>query len=744
MKHLKIRYRLFIISAVSILATVFVAIFGVININRLSNHITEIDSSNVVPLNDLVRMTHYFDTLRSYLRDAVITSDPAKTEEHLNTVMRLYGQLTEISDAYLAHMISNSITSGDEFNLINAFATELPGAAEIVLGVAAYASENNQEAALRLIEDECVPYNTRMSDYLTELATYNRQRSAVMTTLAGQSASTALTAMTVTTIATIVILLILIGFITKSITNPIQRLQEASKNLEAGNLNINFDTNSRDEISDLAKSMGNVASTLRNIIHDISSMYTKHEHEGDIYYTIDTSKFSGSYKEVANGVNQMVASYIKTCEDILETMGNIAKGNIVINLPQYKGEKAEINETANKVVASIKNVAETIGILAKAGADGNFDIKPDVSKFSGEWAKISNNLNALMDAFGGAMGDTVTALGELSKGNFSHRITTTYKGEYEKIKYAANDTGASIESYIEEVSGILGCIAKGDLTHSINREYAGDFTAIKESINQITKTLNKTMYNIVTASDLVLEGSAQISRSANTLAQGAAEQAGSIEELTASIDEINSQTRDNATNAQQALALADESQNNAETGNREMSALLEAMDGITKSSNEISKIIKTIEDIAFQTNLLALNAAVEAARAGEHGKGFTVVAEEVRALAAKSREAVQNTSSLIQESIRRVNDGTKCANDTANSLGCIVGNVAEVAEVIERIHEASKNQAESIGNISTGINEISQVTQSNTATSQESAASAEELNTQAITLKEMVKFFKTE
>jgi methyl-accepting chemotaxis protein len=743
MKNLKIRYRLFIILAVSILATVFVAFFGITNINRLSNHINEIDNSNVVPLNDLVRMTHYFDTLRSYLRDAVIVSDPDKTQEHIDTVLGLYGRLVEISDSYLAHMVANEITSGDEYGLINAFVTELPGAAEIVLRVAAYASENNQEAALRLIENECVPYNTRMSNYLTDLAIYNRHQSLNMTTLAGQTATNALRAMTVTTVASIIVLLFLIGYITKSITNPLHNLLDASKHLESGNLNINLDVSAYDEIGDLTRSLGSVASTMKIIIDDINLMYRRHEYDGDIYYAIDTDKFGGSYREVANGVNQMVASYIKTCEDILETMKNIANGNIVINLPQYNGKKAEINETVNKVVATIKNIMETINILAHAGAEGNLDVKAHVTKYNGEWKTIATELNALMDAFGGAIGDTVTALGELSKGNFSHRITASYKGEYEKIKTAANNTGTAINSYITEVSGILGHMAQGDLTHNINREYVGDFTAIKESINKISKILSDTMSNIVSASDLVLAGSGKISNSAAVLAQGAAEQADSIRELTASIDEINSQTRDNASNAQQALLLADESKNNAETGNREMTALLEAMDGITQSSNEIGKIIKTIEDIAFQTNLLALNAAVESARAGEHGKGFSVVAEEVRALAAKSREAVQNTSSLIQESISRVKDGTKCANDTANSLGQIVGNVAEVAGVVEKIHEASKNQAESIGSISNGINEISHVTQNNTASSQESAASAEELNTQATTLKEMVKFFKT-
>jgi methyl-accepting chemotaxis protein len=728
---------------VSIFAAALVAVFGIVNINRLSNHITVIDTSNVEPLNKLVLMTHYFDTLRSYLRDAVITPDPNKTATHLDTVGRLYTQLVEVSDLYLAHMIENGTTSGHEFNLISTFINELPGAADIVGRVAERASANDQAAALRLIEEECVPYNTRMSDYLTDLAVYNQRQSAEMAEAARQTATNALTYMIIITLVSVTILTVLIGVITKSVTLPIRRLSDASKNLSQGNLNINLDTTARDETGDLARALNGVASTLKNIVGEINIMYQKHELEGNIYYKIDTSVFEGSYKEVAEGVNHMVASYIKTCEDILATMENIANGDTQITLPTYKGEKADINKTVEKIVATIKEITESITILAKAGADGNLSATMDSSKFSGEWAKIANAMNALMNAFGGATADTVTALDELSAGKFSHRITKTYSGEYDKIKQAVNYTGESIDSYIKEVSGILGYMAKGDLTRHITREYVGDFSTIKASINQITTTLNETLRNIASASDHVLTGSSQISGSANQLAQGATQQAASIEELTVSTGEINKQIQENTANSKHGSGLAKSSKQNAQSGNDKMSALLEAMDGISHSSAQIEKIIKSIEEIAFQTNLLALNASVEAARAGEHGKGFTVVAEEVRGLAAKSAEAVKDTAALVQDSIRWVKEGKNCANDTAKSLTQIVGNVTEVAEVINKIYEAGVQQTDSIKTISTGINEISQVVQRNTATSEESAASAQELNAQAVTLKEMVRFFQT-
>jgi len=742
MKRLTIRVRLFIVLVVSILATTVVAVFGIINVNRISDHISVINNQNVVPLNNLVSMTHYFDTLRSYLRDAVITPDPAKTQEHLATVGRLYEQLVEISNDYLRHMERNGITTGDEYRTISIFTAALPGAAEIVGKVAERAAANDQETALRIIEEECVPYNTRLSDYLTLLAVHNRDQSQVMADAAASTASNALAVMTSTTIVSVIVLLILIMLVIQSITKPIRRLLDASEKLKNGNLNINFDTSAKDEIGELARSLGSVTGTLNSILGDINHMYSRHDEHGDVSYMIDTGKFNGSYKEVAAGVNQMVSSYIKICEDILSAMEHIANGDMMVKLPQYKGEKADINKSVNKVIATIKNIADTINTLAKAGVDGKLNAKADVSKFNGEWAVIAGELNGLMEAFGGATNETVMALDELSKGNFSHRITSSYQGEYDKIKQAVNNTGEFVDSYIEEVSEILGHITKGDLTRSITREYKGDFTSIKTSINNITQTLRDTIKNIMSASDQVSSGSSLISQSAITLAQGASEQTVSIQELTDNINEINNQTHKNSQNAQQATALANTSKNNAETGNTEMSALLTAIDGIKSSSDQIGKIIKTIEDIAFQTNLLALNASIEAAHAGDHGRGFAVVAEEVRNLANKSNAAAKETSNLIAESIARVTEGTDRANDTAASLSEIVKNVDEVADVINKIHEASEQQTASINNISTGIRQITQVVQSNSATSQESAASSEELNSQADTLKELIGFFR--
>ncbi|MCX7708700.1 MAG: methyl-accepting chemotaxis protein [Clostridia bacterium] len=285
-------------------------------------------------------------------------------------------------------------------------------------------------------------------------------------------------------------------------------------------------------------------------------------------------------------------------------------------------------------------------------------------------------------------------------------------------------------------------IADGDLNVSIDVDTKDEIGNLADSFRKMSDNINEVMTNISMASEQVASGSKQVSDSSIALSQGATEQASSIEELTASIEEIASQTRQNAESANEANDLAEKAKSNAAQGNEQMQEMLKAMDDINDASANISKIIKVIDEIAFQTNILALNAAVEAARAGQHGKGFAVVAEEVRNLAARSANAAKETTGMIEGTIKKVEGGTKIANDTANALNMIVEGVAKVANIVSNIAIASNEQATGIAQINQGIMQVSQVVQTNSATSEESAAASEELSSQAELLREQVSRFK--
>ncbi len=321
-------------------------------------------------------------------------------------------------------------------------------------------------------------------------------------------------------------------------------------------------------------------------------------------------------------------------------------------------------------------------------------------------------------------------------------VETASNDEIGILSKSFDSTIHRLRNYIGEISDMLGAIANGDLTAKITQEYVGDFASIRISLHDILQRLNATVGQIVTSAEYVSSGAEQMSNAAQALSQGSLEQTAAAEELEGTVRSVTDSVRQTAESAQCAREQVDGMRRQLAEGNQKMREMMAAMGEISDSSNEIGKIIKTIEDIAFQTNILALNAAVEAARFGEAGKGFAVVADEVRSLAAKSAEASQSTSALIGRSIATVNQGTQIADATAEQLESVVAGADGIADAINGIASDAQTQAGAVEQIQDQIEQITSVVRTNSSTAEESAAASQELSAQASVLKQMVKTFQ--
>jgi len=430
----------------------------------------------------------------------------------------------------------------------------------------------------------------------------------------------------------------------------------------------------------------------------------QHEHEADL---------------AALNVSDEVAIQTKLIEKLSAAelvMALLARLEIEFMQDKDVRKVAAMEGLLVEFTALSKEIEELIPQAAKSATERDGDL-----------ARIST-INGLMGEYAEQLQEVIVA--ELEAQAETHEgdaaVSTVIQTVDELAHQAETQAGQAknIANVMSIITILFALVAGGLLAVIISRAVAGP---LGNAITQLTS-----------GSEQVAVASAQVSEASQQLAEGSAEQASSLEEISSSLEEMASMTQQNADNADQANGLARESRDASKAGNEATQRMIGAMDEIKTAAEETSKIIKTIDEIAFQTNLLALNAAVEAARAGEAGKGFAVVAEEVRNLAQRAGEAARNTSALIEQSVAKTGNGVSIANEMATSLGNITTSTAKVSDLVAEIAAASKEQAQGIEQVNVAVNQMDRVTQGSASNAEETASASEELNAQAESMSEVV------
>jgi methyl-accepting chemotaxis protein len=419
---------------------------------------------------------------------------------------------------------------------------------------------------------------------------------------------------------------------------------------------------------------------------------------GDLTKRGDVTQFTGNYAELVENVNNIVESFVKPLKSIQDYVAMISRGEIPEPITEKaKGDFKDLNDHLNRCIHAVNALVKDAKNLVQASLDGQLDTRADISRHQGDFAEVVKGINDTLDA---------------------------------------------ILLPIKEAQTVLENMSNGDLQKFISGDYKGDHAIIKTAINNTLSSLNDILSQVDNVSENVAASASELTSASHSLSEGAQEQAASVEEITASVHETDQQIKQNAENANMANQLVSETNQAATTGQTEMQQLSKAMEEIFEASQNISKIIKVIDEIAFQTNILALNAAVEAARAGQHGKGFAVVAQEVRNLAGRSAQAAKETAEMIEGSNKKVNEGVEFAGRTEEALKKIVENVVKVKDLVAEIATASKEQTHAMGQINEGMGQINTAVQNISSQSEETASAATQLTSQSKDLKSQLGKFQ--
>jgi methyl-accepting chemotaxis protein len=568
----------------------------------------------------------------------------------------------------------------------------------------------------------------------------------------------------------VIIGLLLVRSLVRQLGGEPKLAADVARRIAAGDLSTTLAVRDGDSTS-LMAAIQRMSLTLQQLIAELNHMSDEHD-KGDIDVRLDADKFQGAFKEMADGVNNMVFGHIAVKKKAMACVEEFGEGNFDAELEKFPGKKAFINDTIELMRSNVKTFIAEMNHMSGEHDKGDIDVRIDADKFRGAFREMADGVNTMvsghiavkkkamacvkgfgegdfdapLEQFPGKKAfindtveqvrgnlkmlaaDTELLIQAAAEGRLEVRADAAkHKGDFHRIIEGINKTLDGIVLPVNEAVSVLMEMEKGDLSRDVKGDYKGRLKEFKDTVNSTIGRLAKVIGEVRGAANSLASASEQVSSTAQALSQASSEQAASVEETTASIEQMGASVNQNTENAKVTEGIAATAAEQANDGGNAVKETVSAM-------KTIAEKIGIIDDIAYQTNLLALNAAIEAARAGEHGKGFAVVAAEVRKLAERSQVAAQEIGEVAKSSVGLAEKAGALLNE-------IVPGINKTSDLVQEITAGSQEQSVGVGQINTAMSQLNQITQQNASSSEELAATAEEMSGQSEQLLELMGFF---